>query len=132
MTPTTSATAKASFWSWVTRMAASSSEREMPASSGRIELDGHDIGLISEAGLPAVTAAIWFGYLAPAQTPKPMIDKLAAAFRKLQSDTALDHRLSGLGAELSIIGPAEFARIIEEDRNRYGKVVKDSNLPKLN
>jgi tripartite-type tricarboxylate transporter receptor subunit TctC len=87
---------------------------------------------MAEAGLPAVTAAIWFGYLAPAGTPKPIIDKLGAAFRKLQSDAALDKRLAGLGAELKITGPAEFGRIISEDRQRYGKIVKDGNLAKLN
>ncbi len=87
---------------------------------------------MAEVGLPAVTAAIWFGYLAPAGTPKPIIDKLAAAFGKLQSDTALDKRLAGLGAELKIVGPAEFGRIIADDRQRYGKVVKDGNLAKLN
>ena len=79
-----------------------------------------------------MTAAIWFGYLAPAGTPKPIIDKLGAAFRKLQSDAALDKRLAGLGAELKITGPAEFGRVIAEDRQRYGKIVKDGNMAKLN
>jgi tripartite-type tricarboxylate transporter receptor subunit TctC len=87
---------------------------------------------MAEVGLPAVTAAIWFGYLAPAGTPKPIIDKLGAAFRELQSDKALDQRLAGLGAELKIVGPADFGRIIAEDRARYGKVVKDGNMAKLN
>jgi tripartite-type tricarboxylate transporter receptor subunit TctC len=78
-----------------------------------------------------VTSSIWFGYLAPARTPRPMIDKLAAAFRQLQSDAALVKRIADLGAELTIIGPAEFARILDEDRRRYGKIVSDGNLPKL-
>ena len=91
-----------------------------------------DAPTMTEAGLPAVTAAIWFGYLAPARTPRAMIDKLAAAFRQLQSDAALDKRLADLGAELTIVGPAEFGRIIDEDRQRYGKIVTDGNLAKLN
>jgi len=91
-----------------------------------------DAPTMAEVGLPAVTSSIWFGYLAPARTPRPMIDKLAAAFRQLQSDAALVKRIADLGAELTIIGPAEFARIIDEDRRRYGKIVSDGNLPKLN
>ena len=91
-----------------------------------------DAPTMIEAGLPEVTAAIWFGYLAPARTPRPMIEKLAAAFRQLQSDEALVKRTADLGAELTIIGPAEFARVIDEDRRRYGKIAADSNLAKLN
>jgi tripartite-type tricarboxylate transporter receptor subunit TctC len=87
---------------------------------------------MTEAGLPAVTAAIWFGYLAPAQTPKPLIGKLAAAFGKLQADAALDKRLAQQGAELTIIGPEEFGRIIADDRSRYGKIFSDSKLATLN
>ena len=87
---------------------------------------------MAEAGLPAVTAAIWFGYLAPAQTPKPLIDKLAAAFAKLQADAALDKRLADAGAELTIVGPDEFGRIIADDRSRYGKIFSDSKLAPLN
>ena len=91
-----------------------------------------NVPTMAEAGLPAVTAAIWFGYLAPAQTPKPVIDKLAAAFAKLQSDAALDKRLAQQGAELTIVGPEEFGRIIAHDRSRYGKIFADSKLATIN
>ncbi len=91
-----------------------------------------DAPTMTEAGLPAVTAAIWFGYLAPARTPRAMIDKLARRFAQLQSDAALVKRTADLGAELTIVGPAEFGRIIEQDRRRYGKIVADGNLAKLN
>jgi tripartite-type tricarboxylate transporter receptor subunit TctC len=87
---------------------------------------------MAEAGLPAVRAAIWFGYLAPAGTPRAVINRLAAAFRELQSDAALIKRAAGLGAELTIVGPADFGRIIEEDRSRYGKIAAESNFSKLN
>jgi tripartite-type tricarboxylate transporter receptor subunit TctC len=91
-----------------------------------------NVPTMAEAGLPAVTAAIWFGYLAPAQTPKPVIDKLATAFAKLQSDAALDKRLAQQGAELTIVGPEEFGRIIAHDRSRYGKIFSDSKLATIN
>jgi tripartite-type tricarboxylate transporter receptor subunit TctC len=79
-----------------------------------------------------MTAAIWFGYLAPAKTPPAVIDRLARAFGRLQSDSALAMRLAGMGAELNIVGPAEFARIIDDDRRRYGRIVAEGNLDKLN
>lgn len=91
-----------------------------------------NVPAVAELGMPAMTSAIWFGYLAPSKTPQPVIDKLAAAFGKLQSDTALVKRVAEMGSLLNIVGPAEFGRIIEDDRRRYGKIVADGNLAKQN
>lgn len=95
---------------------------------------GHfpNVPTMGEVGLPEMTSAIWFGYLAPARTPQGVIDKLASAFRLLQSDPALVHRISELGAALDIVGPQEFSDIIVKDRSRYGKIVAEGNLGKLN
>jgi tripartite-type tricarboxylate transporter receptor subunit TctC len=91
-----------------------------------------DLPTMDELGLPAMTAAIWFGYLAPAKTPKAVIDKLARAFGQLQSDSALAMRIADMGAELIIVGPTDFAKTIDDDRRRYGSIVAESNLDKLN
>jgi hypothetical protein len=37
-----------------------------------------------------------------------------------------------MGAELNVVGPTEFAKIIDDDRRRYGRIVAESNLDKLN
>lgn len=91
-----------------------------------------DLPTMADLGLPKVTNAIWFGYLAPATTPQPMIDKLVGALDKLQADAALVKRVSEMGADLKIVGPAEFGKVIAYDRERYGKVVADGNLAKQN
>ena len=91
-----------------------------------------EVPTMSEVGMPEMTNAIWFGYLAPAKTPQAVIDKLARAFGQLQSDSALAMRIAEMGAVLSIVGPVEFARIIDDDRRRYGRIVAESNLDKLN
>jgi tripartite-type tricarboxylate transporter receptor subunit TctC len=91
-----------------------------------------NIPTMTEVGHPQMTSAIWFGYLAPANTPDAVIAKLAQAFQNLQSDQALIKRVSDMGAELSIVGPAEFGRIIEADRRRYGKIVAEGNLATQN
>jgi tripartite-type tricarboxylate transporter receptor subunit TctC len=75
-----------------------------------------------------MTGTIWFGYLAPAKTPQMAIDRLAWAFQRLQDDSDLRNRVADLGAELNIIGPEEFAKLIERDRARYGKIVTEGNL----
>jgi tripartite-type tricarboxylate transporter receptor subunit TctC len=83
---------------------------------------------MTELGRPEMTGTIWFGYLAPSKVPKPIIDRLAGAFAQIQSDAALAKRISDLGAELNIIGPSDFAKLIERDRARYGKIVAEGNL----
>jgi tripartite-type tricarboxylate transporter receptor subunit TctC len=89
-----------------------------------------NVPTMTEAGIPAMTTALWFGYLAPARVSQPIIDKLAAAFGKLQSDAALIKRVTEIGSELNIVGPAEFGKIIEHDRRRYGRIVAEGNLAK--
>ena len=91
-----------------------------------------DVPTMNELGRPEMTTAIWFGYLAPSKTPQPVIDKLARAFEQLQSDAGLGKRIAEMGAELKIVGPAEFGKIIERDRARYGKIVTDGNLAAQN
>lgn len=83
---------------------------------------------MAELGRPEMTNAIWFGYVAPAKTPDAAIDKLAAAFQRLQSDEALKKRLAELGAELNIVGPARFGEIIAADRRRNARIVAEGNL----
>ena len=87
-----------------------------------------DVQTMTELGRPEMTNAVWFGYLAPARTPDAVIDKLARAFAQLQSDTALEQRVAELGAELRIVGPTEFGRIIDADRRKYGRIVAEGNL----
>jgi tripartite-type tricarboxylate transporter receptor subunit TctC len=89
-----------------------------------------NVPTMAELGRPEMTSAIWFGYLAPSKTPKPVIDKLVKAFEPLRTDAALAKRVEEMGAELSIAGPAEFAKVIASDRTRYGKIVADGNLAK--
>jgi tripartite-type tricarboxylate transporter receptor subunit TctC len=87
-----------------------------------------NVPTMAELGRPEMTGTIWFGYLAPSKVPQSIIAKLGRAFAQIQSDPALAKRVSELGAELAPIGPPEFAKLIENDRTRYGKIVADGNL----
>lgn len=88
------------------------------------------IPTMAELGRPELTNNLWFGYFAPAGVSDAIIKKLASAFARLQSDSALVKRVADLGAELKILGPTEFGTIIAEDRARYGKIVAEGNLAK--
>jgi tripartite-type tricarboxylate transporter receptor subunit TctC len=87
-----------------------------------------NVPTMAELGRPEMTTSIWFGYLAPAKTPDAVIGKLLGAFAPLRTDTALRARIADMGSELSLAGPTEFTRIIEQDRRRYGRIVAEGNL----
>jgi tripartite-type tricarboxylate transporter receptor subunit TctC len=91
-----------------------------------------NIPTMTELGRPEMTNAIWFGYLAPAKTSDAIVNKLARAFAQLQSDQALTKLVTEMGAELNIVGPSEFGKIIERDRRAYGKIVAEGNLATQN
>ena len=85
-----------------------------------------DVPTIAESGVPGYDAVGWFGTLAPAKTPQPIIAKLNAAIVKhvRQADTA--ERLAQLGAEVVASTPEQFREIQKRDLARWGKVVKQS------
>ena len=91
-----------------------------------------NIPTMAELGRPEMTSSIWFGYLAPAKTPDAIMNKLVRAFQALKSDQALEQRVVEMGAELTLTGPAEFGKLIDEDRRRYGKIVAEGNLATQN
>ena len=80
----------------------------------------------AEAGYPEVQAGIWYGFVAPAATPKVAVEKLNAAFVQALREPSVKERLEGLG--LSVIGdkPEEFKEFIARESARMKKVVTAS------
>jgi tripartite-type tricarboxylate transporter receptor subunit TctC len=91
-----------------------------------------DVPTMAEAGLPQVTSSAWFGFTAPAATPKPIIEKLAAAFAKTQGDAAVVKKLAAVGYALRVLGPADSAAVFAKEREQYGKIAEGGRLDKAN
>jgi tripartite-type tricarboxylate transporter receptor subunit TctC len=87
---------------------------------------------MAEAGLPQVAGSPWFGFTAPAGVPRPIIDKLAAAFAKTMEDKALVKKLNAVGYELRVLGPAESAAEFAKERAEYGKLAAGGRLDSAN
>jgi Tripartite tricarboxylate transporter family receptor/MmgE/PrpD C-terminal domain len=73
-----------------------------------------DVPTIGEAGLPGAEVGSWYGFHAPAGTPKPIIDKLHDEIVKALSDKEVRERLAAIGAEVVTDTPDEFRLNISE------------------
>jgi tripartite-type tricarboxylate transporter receptor subunit TctC len=86
-----------------------------------------DIPTIAEAGLPGFELVAWQGVVAPAGTPRAIVDQLAAQLGKLMADPATRDKLTALSLEpLPPSTPDRFAAYIKTEVNRWAVIVKNS------
>ncbi len=85
-----------------------------------------DIPTIAEAGVPGYEATIWLGVMAPAGTPKPVVDKLNAEINKILSKPEVVHEWAKQGAVPLVKTPAEFDTYLRGDIEKWAKIVKIS------
>jgi len=81
---------------------------------------------IAESGLPGFEAQSWFGIVAPAGTPAPIISRLNAEIAKVMRQPEIKEKLAVQGAESAASTPAEFKAFIGSEITRWAQVVKDS------
>jgi tripartite-type tricarboxylate transporter receptor subunit TctC len=79
-------------------------------------------------GYPGYEAGSWFGMLAPAGTPRPIIVRLNKEVVKALTRPELNERLSAEGAEPASNTPEEFAAFIKAEIVKWGKVAKAANV----
>ncbi|AMD44347.1 Bug family tripartite tricarboxylate transporter substrate binding protein [Bordetella holmesii] len=82
---------------------------------------------VSEAGVPGYEAQAWIVLLAPAGTPRPVVDMLNAATRKALGRADLQDKLAGLGAETVSASPEQTREFIARELSVWGQAVKSSN-----
>ena len=85
-----------------------------------------DVPTIAESGVPGYSATSWFGLLAPASTPAPVIAKLNASILKALADPEVKKKLAEQGAEPHGEKPEQFAEFIRSETAKWGQTVKVS------
>jgi len=85
-----------------------------------------DVPTLNEAGVPGYDAVIWLGMMAPAGTPRPVIDALNANIQKIVNAPDVKETWAKQGAVPMRMSPDEFAKFIEQDIQKWAKVVKFS------
>lgn len=87
-----------------------------------------ELPTIAEAGVAGYEASTWYGLLAPAKTPKPVVDRLHTDTVKILAGPARQ-RLEVQGFEPVGGTPAEFGAYIKSEIVKWAKVIKDANIP---
>ena len=82
----------------------------------------------SELGYPKVEVLNWQGFIAPAGTPKPIIDTLNKAANEALKDPQLRELMLSQGNEIGGGGPADFAALIKSEAAKWSAVVKAGNI----
>ena len=85
-----------------------------------------NVPTVAESGLPGYEAMPWLGFVAPAGTPAPIVNKFHAELMEVLKEPAVQEKFQSLGLEIIGNNPAEFADFIKKDIVKWGKVVKDS------
>ena len=87
-----------------------------------------DVPTAAEAGYPAFEATNVTGLIAPAGTPREIVDKLNAATRKVISQPAVRAKFAEIGGETTGGTPEQFATYIRDDLSKWTRIVKDANV----
>lgn len=89
-----------------------------------------DVPTAEEQGLKGFSSYNWNGILAPAGTPRAVIDRIHAVLGKPLNDPETRKQLEKQGFEVAGEGPAEFAAFIKTETERWAKVAKTAGIPK--
>ncbi len=87
-----------------------------------------DVPTMSESGFAKLEATSWFGVLAPAGTPRPVIVRLNADVKKALADGEVTKRLHAVGFDIVTGTPEQFAAYIKDEIKKWEKVVRASGV----
>jgi tripartite-type tricarboxylate transporter receptor subunit TctC len=87
-----------------------------------------DIPTLSEGGVPGFEAVQWYGIVAPAGTPREIVDRVNAESAKILAEPVLQQRLASEGADAAAGTPEAFGEFIRTERERWGALIRKSGV----
>jgi tripartite-type tricarboxylate transporter receptor subunit TctC len=82
----------------------------------------------AEAGLPAFDMSGWTGMFAPAGTPREIVDKISGEMGRILATPEIVERLVSQGLEPLISNPEQFAALLQSDKAKFARLIKDANI----
>ena len=105
--------------------------RALAATGSKRNADFPDVPTFSELGINGMDYEQWFGVMGPANMPKPVVDKLAAAMDQVLRMPDVRERLAGMALEVAQPGPEEMKRKVEGDAQRWQKLAAELDIKPL-
>ena len=87
-----------------------------------------DVPTLAESGIPGYEANVWFGIIAPAGTPAPVVAFLNSEISRIIKKPEIQKRLAELGLTPIDGSPLQFQKVIDQEKGKWGEVIKKSNL----
>ena len=87
-----------------------------------------DVPTLAEAGVSGGESGSWIALLGPAATPAAIVDKVAADVKEVVAAADVREKLIAQGAVPQASTPAELQKLIDADRARYGRIIRDKGL----
>lgn len=87
-----------------------------------------EVPTMKESGVDDFVIPIWYGILAPAGTPREIVNRLNSEIHKALASADLKQRLANSGVEPLVSTPEHFAEFIKSEIVRYAKVIKDAGI----
>jgi tripartite-type tricarboxylate transporter receptor subunit TctC len=102
--------------------------RAIAVSSPKRMSDFPDVPTFAELGHPGATMMPWWGLMAPAGTPQPVVARLTQQLEAITKDPAVRERLKATFIETDFAGPQEFGRRLEAETKLYGDIIRAANI----
>ena len=87
-----------------------------------------DVPTIDEAGVPGYLGVNWWGIIAPAGTPQPIVDRVAKALNDAQDTPEVQKQFATEGAEIVKMSPTDFGAFMVKEMNKWERVVKQGGI----
>ena len=87
-----------------------------------------DVPTAAEAGVPQVVIVNWYMLLAPAGTPRAIVDRLNAEAAKAMSAADVRERLDAMGGEGSVSTPEQAAELLRREYEQWGRVIREAGI----
>ena len=87
-----------------------------------------DVPTMAEAGVPDFVGGTWAGYIAPAGTPKEIVNRVSGEVQKILRDPAMKEKLAQQGYEAVGSTPEEYEKFMRDEVAKWAKVIKDAGV----
>lgn len=87
-----------------------------------------NVPTFKELGFPSVVGETWYGVFAPVGTPKPVIDRLSVAVRKITSSASFEEAMRKIGNEAKSSTPDELRKVTLQQSKMWGELIKRLNI----